>query len=111
MTNVTKGEAKLLDDVVRETRHEVEGTEEGGDQFVPGEAHLSPNAWGGACGFSRRSAAQLLTKAGVSNTKIFMNQIRDIAGRGAHTFAVAEDRGGQAHVLIDTDLCANSTAT
>jgi hypothetical protein len=103
-TNLTKDETNLLNDIVRETRHEVEGAlKEAGDQFVPGEAHLSPECMGGACGFSRRSAAQLLTKAGVSKTKIFMNQVRDIAGRGAHTFAVAEIAPGK-HVLIDTSF-------
>lgn len=99
---LTKDETHLLDDVVQKTRREVETTlEEAGDEFVPGQAHLSAECMGGACGFSRQNVARLLKTAGIPDGKIFMNQVRDIVGTGKHTFAVAEIAPGK-HVLIDT---------
>jgi hypothetical protein len=84
-----KETAKMLDQV-------------GGRRGAPhGAEHLSPECMMGWCGFGRKVVARELKDSGVATSKIFMNQVADIAGAGRHTFTVVEI-APRRYILIDT---------
>jgi hypothetical protein len=103
--NVTPtSETALLQEAVGRARQDVVDVldQQGARRGVArGAEHLSPECMSTACGLGRRSVARTLMEAGVPDSKIFMNQVADIAGTGRHVFAVVEIVPGR-HILIDT---------
>jgi hypothetical protein len=99
-----KSESALLQNAVGAARQRVADVlDEVGARrgAARGAEHLSPECMMGSCGLGRQSVARELTKAGVAESKVFMNQVADISGVGRHVFAVVET-APRRYILIDT---------